>query len=248
MRYRGFALAAVVAFLFPFLVLAAEFEVVPDTVGIGLQKNVDTIEFESSDNERCVLYHLGNPWAADVTGWLEIEGNLSDFFTRNKPEEVFVPSGTFRYNSSCCLFPIELCFKFPYVLKTEKFKARVVSAYNTGDERTIGGTGSSVGSSVAYTLIVSVNPAKEITLNAGQTKCIEFYDVGEECFSAPWIVLSDITTEAIVGGYTVTLAYNSNLIFIVSTLVVIAGLLIYYYRGPLLSQFRKLVKNMRKTK
>ena len=248
MGHRGVSLAAVVALLVPFLVSAAEFEVVPDTVGIGLQKNFDTVEFESSDAERCVLYHLGNPWAADVTGWLEIEGNLSDFFTRNKPEDVFVPSGTFRYNSSCCLLPIELCFKFPYVLKTEKFEARVVSAYNTGEERTVGGTGSSVGSSVAYTLTVSIHPVKEILLGAGRTKCIDFYGIGEECFSAPWIVLYDTTVESVVGGHMVTLTYKSNLPFIVITLVAVLGLLSYYYRGPLIKRFNKLIKNMRKTK
>lgn len=248
MKQRGLVLAAVVAFLFPFLAFAAEFEVVPDTVGIGLQKNIDVADFESSDIERCVLYHLGNPWAADVTGWLEVEGNLSEFFTRNKPEDVFVPSGVFRYNSSCCLLPIELCFKFPYVLKTESFKARVVSAYNTGRDRISGGTGSQVGSSVAYTLTVNLNPAKEISLSAGQTKCVNFYEIGEECFSAPWIVLSDTIVEAVVGGHTVTLAYKNNVLFIVLTLMVIAGLLAYYYRVPLLNQLIKLRKDMGKTK
>ena len=80
-------------------IYAQEFEVVPDTVGIGLQKNVDIVDFYSSDLERCVLYHLGNPWAANVTGWLRVSGNLSTYFTVNAPETVFVPSGTFRYDS-----------------------------------------------------------------------------------------------------------------------------------------------------
>jgi hypothetical protein len=129
---------------------AEEFTVVPDTVGIGLQKNYDIVDFESSGLERCVLYHLGNPWSTNLTGWLEVSGGLDQFFTRNNPESVFVPSGVFRYNSSCCLLPIEICFEFPYVLTRTSFTGRIYSAFTKGEQAVLSGTGSSTGSSVAY--------------------------------------------------------------------------------------------------
>ena len=232
MSRRGLRLGLAV-FLLAAVPVLADFEVVPDTVGIGLQKNFDVVDFISSDDENCVLYHLGNPWAADVTGWLVIEGELEEFFTGNEPEEVFVPSGTFRYNSSCCLIPIYACFDFPYVLDTETFSGKVFSGFNTGSERRTGVTGSQTGSSVAYTLTVNVHPADMIVLNAGEKKCIDFYGFGEHCFSAPLVVLSDTAAEEIVGGHTVELLYKNNLKVLIGALALVAAFFIYRYRKEL---------------
>ena len=216
---------AVLCILFT-TVFAAEFEIVPDTVGIGLQKNVDIADFESSDSERCVLYHLGNPWSTNVTGWLDMSGELSEYFVRNNPTEVFVPSGTFRYNSSCCLIPIRGCFIFPYTLEKTKFEGKVFSAFRKGSVDSVGGTGSATGSSVAYSLTININPPKTIVLNAGQKKCFEFYEVGEKCFSAPLIVLSDKLVELDVEGHMITFVYKNNLFLILGifALLIIVGL------------------------
>lgn len=144
-------------FIFSLALAVGEFAVVPGTVGIGLQKNFDTVVFNSSNEKRCIMYHLGNPWAANVTGWIEIEGELSEYFIGNEPEELFVPSGTFRYNSSCCLLPMNVCFKFPYVPEDTYFTGKV-SANFRADGRRTSGTGSATGSSVAYTLKVHIKP------------------------------------------------------------------------------------------
>jgi len=207
-----------------------EFTVVPDTVGIGLQKNFDIVDYASSDQLRCVLYHLGNPWAANVTGWIEIEGNLSQYFIENQPESLLVPSGTFRYNNSCCLLPIYACFKFPYVLDDTRFVGKVFSKYAVGDRTRNGVTGSSTGSSVAYTLTAHIKPFTEAAFSAGQTRCFDIYGVGESCFSAPWIVLSDTTEEVDIDGHKVTFTYENNRLMLAAVVLLVAAAIYYYKR------------------
>lgn len=216
---------------------AQEFEVVPDTVGIGLQKNYDIVDFESSGLERCVLYNLGNPWSTNLTGWLEVSGDLEQFFVRNNPETVFVPSGIFRYNNSCCLLPIEICFEFPYVLDRTAFTGRIYSAFTKSGQTGPSGTGSSTGSSVAYSLTVNIDPPGLIEVNGGTRKCIDFYNHGVECFSAPLIVLSDRTVEQIVGDTTLTILYKNNLLAVV--LIAAAVVLVLFNTGFFKSIFRK---------
>ena len=229
----------VVLSLFTTLVNAQEFEVVPDTVGIGLQKNFDIADHVSSDSPLCVTYHLGNPWAANVSGWLRVEGNLSEFFIGNEPETVFVPSGTFRYSSSCCLLPIDACFEFPYVLETQKISGRVFSDFKTGEVSSSSGTGSKTGSSVAYTLSVNLKPAPYLELKAGQKKCFDFYEIGEQCFRAPFLVFSDRTVEKTIEGYTATFLYKNNLIVLVIALVLLCGVLIYLNKESLKALIKK---------
>jgi hypothetical protein len=219
-----------------FLLLAAaaaqQFEVVPDTVGIGLQKNFDIVDVDSGEDP-CVLYHLGNPWAANVTGWIEVSGNISQFFTGNEPEEVFVPSGTFRYNSSCCLLPIRACFDMPNTLEDRRFTGKVFSAFRTGSSRGPSGTGSATGSSVAYTLTLHVRPLRAVELSAGQTKCFEFYGGQEACLSAPWVVWSDTSEDVEIDGHTVTVHYANNKTVLTVLAVLLVAAAAYNYRREL---------------
>ena len=205
-----------------------EFEIVPDTVGIGLQKNVDVADYHSSDEKRCVMYHLGNPWSTNVTGWIKIEGDLSEYFIGNEPETVFVPSGTFRYNSSCCLLPIHACFKFPYVLDDTNFVGRVSSDFSRSGAQATGGTGSATGSSVAYTLTAHIKPFTQAIFSAGQKRCFDIYEVGEQCFSAPWIVFSDTTEEVEIEGNTITFTYKNNRSLLITIALLLAAALYYY--------------------
>jgi hypothetical protein len=204
-----------------------EFKVIPG-VGIGLQKNYDIADFVSSDKEDCVLYHVGNPSSTDVVAWLSIEGDLSNYFTRNEPKEVFVPSGTFRYNATCCLIPIYACFKFPYVLEKTSFEGIVHGVYR-GNVTTSGGASSITGSSVAYGLTINILPPDFIELKAGESKCIEFYKVGRKCFSAPWFVFSDYEEIKSIDGYSLKFKYKNNLIFIICVLVGFIVLLLVSY-------------------
>lgn len=200
-----------------------EFEVVPDTVGIGLQKNFDIVDLHSSDEKRCVMYHLGNPWSTNVTGWIDVEGDLAEYFIGNEPEQVFVPSGTFRYNSSCCLLPIYACFKFPYVLEDTNFVGKVSSDFTRSGAQSSGGTGSATGSSVAYTLTAHIKPFTKATFSAGQKRCFDIYQVGERCFSAPWIVFSDTTEEVEIEDHTITFTYENNRIMLIVIALLVAG-------------------------
>jgi|GEM_PF-5225445 len=220
---------ALVALIFISGVFAQEkFEVVPDTVGIGLQKNFDVVDFYSSDEKRCVRYDLGNPWSTNVTGWIEVGGDLEKYFVGNEPEEVFVPSGTFRYNASCCLLPIYACFKFPYVLNDTYFTGRVSSAFRVGESRRVGGTGSATGSSVAYTLTVHIMPLTELVFRAGETKCLDIYGVGKRCFSAPWVVLSDTTEKVNIEGHEVMFIYKNNLAVILLVVALVAAFYFWF--------------------
>jgi hypothetical protein len=206
-----------------------EFKIIPNTVGIGLQKNYDIVDFKSSDGEDCVLYHLGNPWSTNVTGWLVVEGDLAKYFTRNDPEKVFVPSGTFRYNVSCCLLPIYACFKFPYTLTKQSFNGTVRSAFTVTNQPTLVGTGSATGSSVAYSLTINILPPDFIELKAGENKCIDFYEVGKKCFSAPWFVFSDYEETKNIEGFSLKFKYKNNLIFILCVVVGFIVLLSAFY-------------------
>lgn len=212
------------------LVHAKEFKIEPNTIGVGLQKDNDIVDFESSDEDRCVLYHLGNPWATNVTAWIVTEGDLANYFTKNRPNELFVPSGTFRYNSSCCLLPIEACFKFPYVLEETAFAGKVRSAYGAADRPGMSSTGSATGSSVSYSLIINIRPAKEVVLDAGETKCFDFYKVGKKCFSAPRFVLADATEVVDVDGHKITLSYknNSTIIYLLAGAIIAMAILVFY--------------------
>jgi len=241
-------LVLVIGLLFLILPLAKaeekKFEVVPNTIGIGLQMDYETVDFETSDNELCVLYHLGNPWSTNVTGWLVVEGDLAKYFMRNEPEKVFVPSGTFRYNSTCCLLPIYACFKFPYVLNKTTIEGKVRSAYVAGRPE-FTGSGSATGSSVAYSLKINLLPPKEIILNAGETKCIEFLELGKKCFSAPWIVFSDYEEVKSVEGYPLKFKYKNNLIIWVSIIFIVcslsAFLFFYFKQRHTQSQFKQQI-------
>jgi len=222
--------------LFLFLIPSAfavekNFTVIPNSVGIGLQKNFDIVDFPSSDDEVCVLYHIGNPSSTNATAWLVVEGELEKYFVENKPKEVFVPSGTFRYNASCCLIPIYACFKFPWVLNKTSFEGTVRGAYRTVYSGELAGTGSATGSSVAFKLTINIWPPKFIELRAGETKCINFYKVGEKCFSAPWIILKDYEEEKNVDGATLKIVYRNNLIVIIGLvgLVIVVILSVYYF-------------------
>jgi len=220
-------LLTILSFLL-FINSALAFKVVPNTVGIGLQKNFDIVDFESGDELRCVLYHLGNPWSTNVTGWLRVDGELEKYFVTNKPERVFVPSGTFRYNSTCCLIPIEACFKFPWVLKERNFTGRIYAVYTTG--KVFQGTGSATGSSVAYSLTVRLHPKKYIELNAGEKKCIEFYEIGKKCFEAPYFILSDYEEKIQIEGYEINLRYRNNLIIIcLIAFISVLSLSLFFY-------------------
>lgn len=222
---------ALIFFLFsiPISFAQREFEVVPDTVGIGLQKNFDIVDLHSSDEKRCVLYHLGNPWSTNVTGWIKVEGDLAPYFLGNEPETVFVSSGTFRYNSSCCLLPIYACFEFPYVLEDTYFSGKVSSDFTRSGAQAASGTGSATGSSVAYTLTAHIKPFTEATFSAGQKKCFDIYLVGERCFSAPWIVFSDTTEQVYVEGHAITFTYKNNRIMLAVVVLLVAGG-IYYFK------------------
>jgi len=209
--------------------------VVPNTIGIGLQKDFDDYTFLSDDSEKCVMYHLQNAWSTNVTGWLVVGGDLENYFVGNNPKDVFVPSGTFRYNSSCCLLPIFACFKFPYVLNTTSFSGTVSSAYiATGKPSPgISGTGSIVGSSVTYSLTLYIKQVEEINLNAGENKCIEFYQIGEKCFSAPWIIFSDYSENKTIDGHILKFNYKNNLILIICLIGIFSALfffVVYYLR------------------
>lgn len=215
-------------------VVNAQYIVVPNTVGIGLQKDYDDYTFKSSEGEVCLNYHLGNPWSTNVTGWIVVDGELSNYFSRNKPENVFVPSGTFRYNSSCCLLPIEACFKFPYMLNRTTFVGKISSAFTRTDKPILAGTGSATGSSVAYKLTLFIDPPEFIELNAMERKCLKFYiginETEEHCFSAPLFVLSDTESSATIRGSTIKLIYKNNLIVCVSIVLVLlfASYFVYY--------------------
>jgi hypothetical protein len=226
------------------IVLADDvFEVVPNTVGIGLQKNFDAVDFSSSSMERCVLYHLGNPWSTNVTGWLVVSDELADYFTRNSPESVFVPSGTFRYNSSCCLLPIWACFQFPYTLEKTSFVGRVSSAFTTGGGEGAGGTGSATGSSVSYSLTINVLPLTELDLTPGETRCIDIFQIGQRCFSSPIFVPFDFSEGTMIDGHTITLNHSNNMSVVVLVVVVllllIVGIYIYHFNPGLLKKIRK---------
>ena len=230
MKKLALAIGLLFLILLP-LVKAEEkvFKVVPNTVGIGLQKNYDTVDFKSSDGEDCVLYHLGNPWSTNVTGWLVVGGDLEKYFTRNDPKELFVPSGTFRYNSSCCLLPIYACFKFPYTLEKTSFNGTIHSAFRITEQPTLAGTGSATGSSVAYSLTINILPPDFIELSAGENKCIDFYGVGKKCFSAPWLILSDYEEKKDIGGYSINLKYKNNLIIWISIIFIVCSLLVFCF-------------------
>lgn len=162
-------------FLIPILVSADQkvFEVVPGTIGIGLQQNHDEMTFDDSNDEACVDFALGNPWSENVTGWIVVEGNLQKFFLRNNPETLFVPSGTFRYNSSCCLLPMDVCFKFPHFYNGFTATSKVYSAYSRGEVQ-VTQTGSAVGTSVAYSLTINVKEPNP-QLGLFQMSCMNFY-------------------------------------------------------------------------
>jgi hypothetical protein len=198
-----------------------EFKVIPG-VGIGLQKNFDEVDFKSGDEEKCVLYHVGNPSSTDAVVHLVAEGNLSTYFTRNDPEEVFVPSGTFRYNSTCCLIPIYICFKFPYTLEKTSFDGIIRGVY-TANLTSTGAMGSVTGSSVAYKLTINILPPDYIELKAGEKKCINFYKIGEKCFSAPYFVFQDYEEIKEINGYKLKFKYRNNLLICV--LIISFGIL-----------------------
>ncbi|MBR9681785.1 MAG: hypothetical protein GOV00_03225 [Candidatus Altiarchaeota archaeon] len=183
-----------------------------------------------------------------MTGWLKVSGNLSTYFTRNSPESVFVPSGTFRHDSSCCLLPINTCFQFPYVLEQQSIEGRVFSDFSTSKVSASGGTGSRTGSSVAYTLTVNLKPAPELVIKAGQKKCFTFFEIGARCFSAPLIVLSDKLVEKSIESYTVTLHYQNNLLLIVLIVLLIGAVLIYTNRGKIRKTLNPVRKNIEGTK
>jgi len=150
-----------------------EFEIIQNSVGIGLQKSSD-IESALSGDEKCISYHIGNPASENVTAWIVVDGDLSRFHTRNEPEQIFVPSGTFRYNSSCCLLRTDACFTLPYVFKDTRIEGRVSSAFTRTSKPTTQVI-SATGSSVAYTLSIDVKPVTELYMNANEEKCFEFY-------------------------------------------------------------------------
>jgi len=209
-----------------------EFKVIPG-VGIGLQKNFDEVDFKSGDEEKCVLYHVGNPSSTDAVVHLVAEGNLSTYFTRNDPEEVFVPSGTFRYNSTCCLIPIYICFKFPYTLEKTSFDGIIRGVY-TANLTSTGAMGSVTGSSVAYKLTINILPPDYIELKAGEKKCINFYKIGEKCFSAPYFVFRDYEEIKEIDGYKLKFKYRNNLIIcliiVLGTLSVLSVLLYFLFK------------------
>lgn len=212
--------------LFSLPIARAQFKVIPNTVGIGLQKNTEYEVYPSSDTIRCILYHLGNPWSKNVTGWLVVDGELKKFFLYNEPKEVFVPSGTFRYNSSCCLIPIKACFKFPYVLEDREFKGRVSSAFRVEDQKRPSGTGSAVGFSVAFGLTVKIKALKELVLKPGETKCIEIYEVGERCFKAPFFLFNDKVEYVEIDGHKIKLIYQNNRLILCVLICFVVGLLL----------------------
>jgi hypothetical protein len=243
---KKFSLFFIFLLLIPVVNAAVEkeFKVIPG-IGIGLQKNYDIADFVSSDKEDCVLYHVGNPSSTDVVAWLNVEGDLSNYFTRNDPEEVFVPSGTFRYNATCCLIPIYACFKFPYVLEKASFEGIVRGVYK-GNVTTSGGASSVTGSSVAYSLTINILPPDFIELKAGESKCIEFYKIGKKCFSAPWIILSDYEEIKNIDGYSLKFKYKNNLIIWVSIIFIVCLLLVFCFfylrHRHMQSQFKQQIR------
>lgn len=197
-----------------------EYKITPNTIGIGLQQSYASSTYESSDTEHCIPYHLGNPWATNLTAWIVVSGDLENYYTRNDPEKIFVPSGTFRYNSSCCLLKMDVCFKFPYAFENTKISGKVSSKYVQSEEHVVTAVGSAVGSSVAYTLDIIITPASFIEIGAGKTKCVEFFDYGEACFKAPLIVFSDtLKNQTLENGQTVTLKYKNNRMLIIIAIV-----------------------------
>lgn len=213
----------------------------PNTIGIGLQQDTTHETFESSDTEYCIPFHLGNPWATNLTAWIVTDGDLGNYFTRNQPEKLFVYSGIFRYNSSCCLLEMDTCFRFPYVLETTIINGRVASAY-TKSGTTIQGTGSAAGSSVAYLLTITINPPTIIELGAGEKRCIDFFVNNTDnryskynpilnetinktfinyCFKSPYIIFKDIEKKEDIGGHKINVKYKNNLLLIILILGVI---------------------------
>lgn len=150
------------------------FEVIPNSVGLGLQKNYD-IDSGYGGEERCIPYNLGNPASENATGWLVVTEELGRFHTHNEPETLFVPSGTFRYNSSCCLLEIDACFKLPYVFEQTRIHGKVTSAFTATKKPETQITGSATGSTVAYGLDIDVKPTTELWIKANEKKCFNYY-------------------------------------------------------------------------
>jgi len=200
-------------------------------VGIGLQKNVDVALTDSGKLE-CISYHLGNPWSENVTAWIVVKDELSKFWSHNVPEEVEVPSGTFRYNSTCCLIPIKVCFQLPYVLELTPIKGRVFSAFRW--ERPEVPLGSVTGTSVAYSLEIRIRPITSLNLNPRQEKCLDFYldgKIEERCFKAPWLVFSDYSELVELNGKNLRLNYKNNRMWIIGiSLFFFFCLLIFLFR------------------
>ena len=129
-------------------------------------------------------------------------------------------------------------------LEKISFEGKVFSAFRKGTVSSVGGTGSATGSSVAYSLTVNINPPKEIVLNAGQKKCFEFYEVGEKCFSAPLIILSDKIIELDVEGHMLTFVYKNNLFLILGLLSLLIIISFNYGKVPqkIIKKIKKLMK------
>lgn len=165
-----------IVFLNSFFVILAqqkEYVVEPNTIGLGLQKNVD-VDMAISGETKCIPYDIGNPSSTNSTGWIKVSGNLSQFHAYNNPETLFVPSGTWRYNNTCCLLRMDTCFQIPYVFNETPIDGKVTVAFTvTAQPTTV--TGSAVTSTSAYNLILNIKPIFEVMMKPSEKKCFNYY-------------------------------------------------------------------------
>lgn len=169
-------------FLF-FLTVSLISFTVSQGIGVGLLGK-DSSVLAVPEEEVCVSYGIGNPGSENITAKIDSGGNISYFYSRNIPDGLFVPSGTFYYNNSCCLLPASICFKGPYVFKYTKIKGNVYATFARAGTQidttktTPAQTGVAVGSSISHKLELAVSPVSREILAPGTTACFKYYYEG----------------------------------------------------------------------
>ncbi|VVB69944.1 Uncharacterised protein [uncultured archaeon] len=161
---------------------AVDYKVIPNSIGVGLESSADSIDAVSGD-QVCVGYKLGNPASENVTAKLSAGSPLQYFITGTDPSSVYLPSGTFRYNSTCCLIPMQICFQLPYVFDKASLDSNVFATFVLGKAdipaiatvSTSNGASIHVGSSVAHHLGFKVTPTDTLILSPLSSQCYKFY-------------------------------------------------------------------------
>ncbi len=166
--------------LFSSFFVTAKTFTVSNGLGVGLLATVSSF-IGVPGEEQCVTFAVGNPGNEDINAVITADGPISLFYTRNEPDNNFVPSGTFYYNNSCCLLPANICFLPPYVFGPLRVAGSVFANFgraNTQLSSSSGaakGTSVTVGSSVSHRLELVVSPVDKFILSPGSSACYKYY-------------------------------------------------------------------------